>query len=83
MWLCGVGGVTARHPSGVVRVVDLDASVLCHPRRYSRPPASYDAAYAAVRQALTGAFYGPPKGGVFSPSVQVGCLCSLPSCPQA
>ncbi|PRW56232.1 urate oxidase [Chlorella sorokiniana] len=38
--------------------------------RYSRPPASYDAAYATVRQALTAAFYGPPRGGVFSPSVQ-------------
>lgn len=38
--------------------------------RYSRPPASYDAAYGAVKEALCSAFYGPPKGGVFSPSVQ-------------
>lgn len=40
------------------------------PRSYSRPPASYDAAYGAVKAALCSAFYGPPKGGVFSPSVQ-------------
>ena len=40
------------------------------PCSYSRPPASYDAASGAVKEALCSAFYGPPKGGVFSPSVQ-------------
>lgn len=38
--------------------------------RYSSPPSCYDAAYAAVKQAFVSAFFGPPKGGVYSPSVQ-------------
>ena len=40
------------------------------PDRYSRAPRCYDAAYAAVKQAFCEAFYGPPRQGVFSPSVQ-------------
>ena len=39
-------------------------------RRYSRAPRCYDATYAAVKQAFCEAFYGPPRQGVFSPSVQ-------------
>lgn len=38
--------------------------------RYTSPPACWDSAYQAVKGALLEAFYGPPKGGVFSPSVQ-------------
>ena len=38
--------------------------------RYTRAPPCYDGAFAAVRQALLGAFFGPARGGVFSPSVQ-------------
>ncbi|EIE26572.1 urate oxidase II [Coccomyxa subellipsoidea C-169] len=33
-------------------------------------PVNYDAAYAAVKEALQTAFWGPPKSGVYSPSVQ-------------
>ena len=39
-------------------------------RRYFRPPADYDAAFAAAKAAMADAFFGPPHGGVFSPSVQ-------------
>jgi urate oxidase len=38
--------------------------------RYSSPPADYDAAFAAAKQAIFRAFFGPPDRGVFSPSVQ-------------
>jgi urate oxidase len=37
--------------------------------RYSGP-AHYDEAYAAAKTALGKAFWGPPKSGVYSPSVQ-------------
>ena len=37
--------------------------------RYSGP-VSYDKAYADVKQAFMKAFFGPPKSGVYSPSVQ-------------
>lgn len=40
------------------------------PARYARQPASFDAAYAAARAALLSSFFGPAKGGVYSPSVQ-------------
>jgi urate oxidase len=32
--------------------------------------ADYDAAYNGVKAGIMQAFYGPPKGGVYSPSVQ-------------
>ena len=32
--------------------------------------ADYDAAYEGVKAGIMQAFYGPAKGGVFSPSVQ-------------
>ena len=37
--------------------------------RYSGP-VNYDKAYADVKQAFIKAFFGPPKSGVYSPSVQ-------------
>lgn len=38
--------------------------------RYTRRPACYDAAFAAIKAAFCDAFYGPSKGGLYSPSVQ-------------
>lgn len=38
--------------------------------RYATLPADYDRAYAAARSAMVQTFFGPPKGGVYSPSVQ-------------
>ncbi|EFN58834.1 hypothetical protein CHLNCDRAFT_20118 [Chlorella variabilis] len=38
--------------------------------KYSRAPPCYNAAFDAVRQAFCSAFFGPVKGGVYSPSVQ-------------
>jgi urate oxidase len=38
--------------------------------RYGGFVADYDAAYEGVRAGIMQAFYGPAKGGVFSPSVQ-------------
>ncbi|KAG1653205.1 hypothetical protein FOA52_006730, partial [Chlamydomonas sp. UWO 241] len=38
--------------------------------KYSSQPACYDVAFAATRAALTETFFGPPKQGVYSPSVQ-------------
>lgn len=38
--------------------------------RYTKAPECWDSAYQGVKAALLEAFYGPPKGGVFSPSVQ-------------
>jgi urate oxidase len=38
--------------------------------RYAMAPRCYEAAYAAAKAGLVAAFYGPVKGGVFSPSVQ-------------
>ncbi|KAJ9528489.1 hypothetical protein QJQ45_020531 [Haematococcus lacustris] len=38
--------------------------------KYSRAPACYDAAYDAVKQAVSDGFFGPVKGGVYSPSMQ-------------
>ena len=38
---------------------------------YTQPPADCDAAFAAVQAALCGAFFGPARGGVYSPSVQM------------
>jgi urate oxidase len=38
--------------------------------KYGGFVADYDAAYEGVKAGIMQAFYGPPKGGVFSPSVQ-------------
>lgn len=38
--------------------------------RYTSQPSCYDAAYAAAKGAIMDAYYGPPKSGVYSPSVQ-------------
>lgn len=38
--------------------------------RYTTTPLTYDDAYEAARAALLDQFFGPVKGGVFSPSVQ-------------
>jgi hypothetical protein len=38
--------------------------------RYAFQPLDYDAAFTAVRGALVDGVFGPPKGGVYSPSVQ-------------
>lgn len=37
---------------------------------WSKPPGCYDNAYTAVYDALAENFFGPPRGGVYSPSVQ-------------
>ncbi|CAI5986970.1 unnamed protein product [Closterium sp. NIES-64] len=37
---------------------------------YSRDPPCFNAAYSAAKAALTDTFFGPPQGGVYSPSVQ-------------
>ncbi|CAM6084586.1 unnamed protein product [Calypogeia fissa] len=37
---------------------------------YSKKPYSYEEAYMAVKGALMSKFYGPTRGGVYSPSVQ-------------
>jgi urate oxidase len=37
---------------------------------YSHKPYSYEEAYAAVKSALLSKFYGPTRGGEYSPSVQ-------------
>ena len=34
------------------------------------PPPCYDAAFAGARAGLVEAFFGPPRTGVYSPSVQ-------------
>lgn len=38
--------------------------------KYAYQPMDYDATYATVRGALLDGVFGPPKGGVYSPSVQ-------------
>ncbi|PNH04289.1 Uricase [Tetrabaena socialis] len=38
--------------------------------RYATQPPCYDAAFAAAKAGLLDAFFGPPKGGIYSPSVQ-------------
>lgn len=38
--------------------------------RYSGFVADYNAAYVGVKKGIVEAFYGPPQGGVYSPSVQ-------------
>jgi urate oxidase len=38
--------------------------------RYSGPVSNYDATYEAVKAAIGEAFFGPPKTGIYSPSVQ-------------
>ncbi|KAG2500878.1 hypothetical protein HYH03_001638 [Edaphochlamys debaryana] len=38
--------------------------------KYTSQPPCYDAAFNAAKQGLTEAFFGPPKGGIYSPSVQ-------------
>lgn len=38
--------------------------------RYSTLPSDYDAAFVAAKDAMVSAFFGPPRGGVYSPSVQ-------------
>lgn len=37
---------------------------------YSSAPEDYGRAYEGVKELLSSSFFGPPKGGVFSPSVQ-------------
>ena len=44
--------------------------------RYSSPPRDYEAAFAAAKEAILRAFFGPPDRGVFSPSVQF-TLCEM------
>ena len=46
------------------------ATVVTATWKYSTPPRDFCAAYAGARAGLLEAFYGPPKGGVYSPSVQ-------------
>lgn len=46
------------------------ATVVTSTWKYSTPPRDFCAAYAAARAGLLEAFYGPAKGGVYSPSVQ-------------
>lgn len=46
------------------------ASSLTSSWKYASQPPCYDAAFAAARQALFDLFYGPPKEGVYSPSMQ-------------
>jgi hypothetical protein len=41
-----------------------------HPQQYAYQPLDYDATFTTVRQALLDAVFGPPKEGVYSPSVQ-------------
>jgi urate oxidase len=38
--------------------------------QYAYQPMDYDAAFTTVRGALLDGVFGPPKGGVYSPSVQ-------------
>lgn len=38
--------------------------------KYTALPPCYDAAFAAAKSGLVDAFYGPAKGGIYSPSVQ-------------
>jgi len=38
--------------------------------RYSTPPSDYDEAFVAAKGAMLAAFFGSPRGGVYSPSVQ-------------
>lgn len=38
--------------------------------KYTAQPPCYDAAFAAAKSGLMDAFYGPAKGGIYSPSVQ-------------
>lgn len=38
--------------------------------RFSAQPPCYDAAYNTAKGAIMDGFYGPPKSGVYSPSVQ-------------
>jgi urate oxidase len=38
--------------------------------QYAYQPMDYDATYATVRGALLDGVFGPPKAGVYSPSVQ-------------
>jgi urate oxidase len=54
-------------PNTIERIM---ATVVTATWRYAAPPPCYDAAHAAARAALASAFFGPPRGGVFSPSVQ-------------
>lgn len=49
-------------------------------------PSDFDAAYTTVRAALMEGVFGPPKGGIYSPSVQytlyqMACL-ALERVPQ-
>ncbi|GAX74061.1 hypothetical protein CEUSTIGMA_g1511.t1 [Chlamydomonas eustigma] len=38
--------------------------------KYTSQPACYEAAFSAAKQAMMDLFYGPPKSGVYSPSMQ-------------
>lgn len=46
------------------------ASTVTATWRYARPPPDFNAAYQAARAGLLEAFFGPPRGGVYSPAVQ-------------
>ena len=46
------------------------ATIVTSTWKYSSTPASYDAAFEGARAGLLEAFYGPARGGVYSPSVQ-------------
>jgi hypothetical protein len=45
--------------------------------QYAYQPMDYDATFSAVRSALLDGVFGPPKGGVYSPSVQFTLWVSL------
>lgn len=38
--------------------------------KYTSLPKCFDSAYNSVKRSISDAFFGPPKGGVYSPSVQ-------------
>lgn len=46
------------------------ASAVTASWRYSHPPPCFDTAYEAGRAGMLDEFFGPPKGGIYSPSVQ-------------
>jgi urate oxidase len=46
------------------------ATVVAATWTYAQPPPAYDAAYEATQAALCETFFGPARGGVYSPGVQ-------------
>jgi urate oxidase len=46
------------------------ATIVAATWTYAQPPADYDAAYDATLAALCETFFGPARGGVYSPGVQ-------------